>query len=116
MRGPHLRSHVTHQVRGHVTNRKRCTSTFTRPMDPKLSWVVTQDERTSPTKSRRSRGHVLSLNVLSPDSQGLRSPELGSVLNQNEGAPPKKSRDTSIVWSREKSKPSYFLNHRAVEM
>ena len=43
-------------------------------------------------------------------------PELGSVLNLNEGAPPKKSRDTSIVWSREKSKLSYFLKHRAVEM
>ena len=59
---------------------------------------------------------MLSQNVLSPDSQGPRSPELGSVLNQNEGTPLKNSRDISIAWSREKLKPSYFFNHRAVEM
>ena len=45
------------------------------------------------------------------------APKLGRVLKQDEGAPPfKKSRDTSIVWSHEKSRPPYFLNHRAVEM
>ena len=43
-------------------------------------------------------------------------PKLARVLNQDEGAQPKKLRDTPIVWWREKSKPSYFLNHRAVEM
>ena len=54
MRGRHPQSHVTLQYRGHVTTRKHYISTFTRLMDPKFSWVVTYDERTSPTKSRGS--------------------------------------------------------------
>ena len=40
--------------------------------------------------------------VLSPHSQGPWPPKLGRVLTQDEGAPPKKSRDTSIVWSNGK--------------
>ena len=59
---------------------------------------------------------VRSRNALSPHSQGPQSPKLGRVLNQDEGVSLKKSRDISIVWSREKSKTSYFLNHRANEM
>ena len=55
-------------------------------------------------------------NVLCPHSQGSWPSKLGGVLNQDEGDPPKKSRDASIVRSREKSKMSYFLNHRAIEM
>ena len=98
MRRHHPQSHVTLQYRGHVINRKRYISTFARSMDPRLSWVVTQDERTSPTKSRRSRGHVSSQNVLSPHSQGPRPPKRGSVLNQNERTPPKRSRDTSNIF------------------
>ena len=66
--------------------------------------------------THQSRGYVSSRNVLFPHSQGPRPPELGRVLNQGDGIPPKKSRDNSIAWLREKSKPSYFLNHRAVEM
>ena len=113
MRGPHPQSHEILRYRGHVTNKKRYISNFTRPMDPKLSRVVTYDEKTSPAKSHRSHrsgGHVSSQNISSPHSQGPRSPKLGRLLNQDERAPPKKS------WSREKSKPSYFLNHRVVEM
>ena len=41
MRGPHLQRHVTHRPWGHVTNQKRCIPTFTRPMDPKHSGLVT---------------------------------------------------------------------------
>ena len=52
MRGPHPQSHVTLQYRGHVTNKKRYISPFTRPIDPKLNRVVTLDEGTSPIKSR----------------------------------------------------------------
>ena len=52
MRGPHLQSHVTHRLSSHLTNEKRYVFTFTRPMDPKLSRVVTYDEETLPTKSR----------------------------------------------------------------
>ena len=50
MRGPHPQNHVTLQYRGHVTNNKRCISTFTRPMDPKLSQFETREPL--PTKSR----------------------------------------------------------------
>ena len=60
--------------------------------------------------THRSRGHVSGQNVSSPHSGGPRPPKLGRVLNQDEGTRPKKSRDSLIVWSREKSKPSYFLN------
>ena len=58
--------------------------------------------------THQSRVHVSSQNVLSLHSQGPWPPELGRVLNQDNGAPPKKSRDTSIVWSCEKSKPVIF--------
>ena len=37
MRGPHPQSHVTLRCHGHVTNKERYISTFTRPMDPKLN-------------------------------------------------------------------------------
>ena len=52
MRGPYPQSHVTLCYRGHVTNKKRYNSTFTKPMDPKLSRVVAQDEGAQPTKPR----------------------------------------------------------------
>ena len=51
VRRPHLQIHMTLQYRGHVTNKKRYISTLTRPMDPKTSRVVTQDEGTSSTNS-----------------------------------------------------------------
>ena len=54
MRGPHPQRHVTVRYRGDVINKKRYISTFTRPMDPKLSSVVTQDEGTPLTKSRNT--------------------------------------------------------------
>ena len=72
MWGPHSQSHVTLRYRGHVTNKKRYIFTFTRPMDPKLNWVVTYGETTSFTKSR----------------------------------------DTSIMWSRVKSKTWYLHIHK----
>ena len=34
MKGPHPQSHVTHRPCGHVTNKRRYISTFTRSMDP----------------------------------------------------------------------------------
>ena len=39
-RGPHLQSHVAHRPCGHMTNKNRYISTFTRTMGPKLSRVV----------------------------------------------------------------------------
>ena len=39
--GAHPESHVTHKPSGHVINEKRYIFPFTRPMDPKLSRVVT---------------------------------------------------------------------------
>ena len=44
MRGSHPHSHVTHQPSGYVTIKKWYISTFTRPVDPKLSKVLTQHE------------------------------------------------------------------------
>ena len=41
MRGLHPQSHVTLWCCGHVTNKKGYISTLTRPIDPKLSRVVT---------------------------------------------------------------------------
>ena len=52
MRGPHPQSRVTLRYCGHETNKKRCISTFTRLIYPKLRRVLTQDEGTPPTKSR----------------------------------------------------------------
>ena len=52
MRGPNPKDHVTIWYRGYVTNQKRYVSTFTRPMDPKLSRVITYDMETPPAKSR----------------------------------------------------------------
>ena len=43
MRGPHPQSHLTHRPRGQVANQKRYISTFTRPMEPKLGWLMTYD-------------------------------------------------------------------------
>ena len=40
MRGPHTKCHATFWCRGHVTNKKRYISTFTRPIDPKLRKVA----------------------------------------------------------------------------
>ena len=51
MRGPHPQSDVILRCRGHVTNKKRYISVFTRSMHLKLSWMVTYNEGTSPTKS-----------------------------------------------------------------
>ena len=52
MRGPHPQSHVTRWYQGHVTNNKRYISTFTSPLDSKLSRVVTWYDGIWPTKSR----------------------------------------------------------------
>ena len=51
LRGTHPQSHVRLRYRGHVTNKKRYTSIFTRPTDLKLCRVVAQDEDISSTKS-----------------------------------------------------------------
>ena len=40
MWGPHPKSHETLRYFGHVANKKRYISTFTRPMDPKLSKML----------------------------------------------------------------------------
>ena len=66
-----------------------------------------------------SQSHVATRqikNILWPHSQGPWPPKLVWVLNQDEGSPPKKSCDTSIVQSNEKTKASYLLNQRAIGM
>ena len=51
LRGLHPQIYMILQFCGHVTNEKRYISIFTRPMDPRLSRVVTKDKGTPPTKS-----------------------------------------------------------------
>ena len=60
MRRPHPQSHVTLQYRGHVTNRKCYICTFTRPMNLKLTRVVTLDEglHLQSHVTQRTCGHV----------------------------------------------------------
>ena len=73
-------------------------------MDPKLSWMVTSHERTSPSKLRDTSitwSRVKSKRFISTFTRP-QSPKLASVLNQDEGAQRKKLRDTSIVCSRKK--------------
>ena len=90
MSGPHPKSHVTFQYHGHVTNKKCYISTFTRPIDPKLSRLVTQDEGTSPTKSRDTsitwscdKSKTLYLYI-----HKAYEPKLSRVVSQDEGPNP----------------------------
>ena len=47
MRGPHPQSHMTLQNSGHVSNKERYISTFTRPMDPNLAgWCLRMKDHT----------------------------------------------------------------------
>ena len=103
MKELHLQSHVIHRPCGHVTTQRLYTSYFTRPGDPKLSRVVTQDEETLPTKSRYtsikwSRDQIK--NILSSLLQGTRSANLARG-NWSEKTPPNMSFDTSITLSRD---------------
>ena len=59
MREPHPQSHVRLRYRGHLPNKKRYISTFTRLMDPKVSQFVTLGKGTPTKKSHvthRSHG------------------------------------------------------------
>ena len=78
MREPHPQSHVTLRYRGHVTNKNHYISTFTRPVDSKLSSVVAQDEEISSKShmTHHSCGHVTNQKTLSLLSQGLWTPNL----------------------------------------
>ena len=82
------------RYRGHVTNKKHI-STFTRPMYPKLSRVVTQDEETPLPKSLDSL-ISWSRNKLKKRISTFTRPinsKLRSVVFLDEGTPPTKSRD-----------------------
>ena len=102
MRGPHPQSHMTLQYRSRVTDKKRCISTFTRPMDPKPSRVVTQDEGKSHV-TLRHREHLNNKKCYISTSIQYMDPKRSRVVTQNQRNPPTKSRDISIVWSRDKS-------------
>ena len=113
----HPQIHVTLQYRGHVTNKKRYISTFTRLMDPNVAGRLrTRDltnkvTDTSITWSRvKSKMFYLHIHK-APGPQNL----VGCWIRMR-GTHLGDSRDTSIVWSREKWKTSYLFKHRAVEM
>ena len=89
MRGPHPQSHMTLQYSDHVTKKKRFFSTFTTPMDPKFSgnlgwgdliYIVTWHI-----------DHVVLwqiINVVSPLSQGLWTPNLAGWYLRMRGPHP----------------------------
>ena len=113
MSGPHPQSHLTLRYSGHVTNKKRYNSTFTRPMYPKRCSVLTQGERTAPAKSRdtltlwsRDKSNVLYLYF-----HKAYGPQTQQGGDQDEETSATKSRETSIKWSRDKSKIFYLHFH-----
>ena len=83
-------------------------------MEPKLSRVVNR-MREPHLQSHVTIDHVVTCQV-KMFYLHIHKTHVPQNLNQDEGVPSNKSRDTSIMWSREKSKPSYFLNHKVVEM
>ena len=105
MRGTPKKTHVTFRYHGHAINKKRYISTFTRPMDLKLSRVVTQ------TRGPHLQSHVTKC-YISNFTRPMDS-KLSRVVTQDEENPPIKSRDTSIVWSRDKSKIFCLPFHKA---
>ena len=120
MRGTHLQRHVTHQSRGHVTNQKRCISTFTRSTDPKLSRVVSQNEGTPPTMScdtltSSKFGHLTNKKRYISTFIQCMNHKFSRMVTQNEGNPTTKSHDTSLVWSHDKSK-IFSLHFHKVEV
>ena len=106
MRGPHPQSHVTLWSRGHVTNKKRYISTFTRAIDPKLSKGVDLGWGNLTYKVTWHINHVVTRqieNVISLPSQGLWSLNLaGSWIGWENLI--YKVTWRSITWSRVKSK------------
>ena len=104
---------MTHQIRGHVTCKKRYISTLTRPMDPKLSRLVTQDEETYPQSqvTLRYRSHVTRKRYISTFTRPI-DPKLSSVVTQDEKTPPTELRNTLIVWSHDKSKIFHLHCHK----
>ena len=88
-------------------------SSSIRPMDPNLSRVVTQDEGTPPTKSRRYRGHVANKKRYISTFTRLVDSKLSRVVTQYDGISSTKSRNTSITWSRDKLKTLYLHFYQA---
>ena len=106
MKRPHQQSHATLRSRGHVANKKCNISTFTRPMDPKLSRLVTQDEGNPPTNSGGTligwscdKSKIFYLHF--HKAQG---PQTQQVGDQNEKTPLNMSCDTSVTSSRDSYK------------
>ena len=102
MRGPHPQSHVTLRYHGHVTSKTRYISTFTRPVDAKLSRVVTLYDGISSTKSHdtsvtwsRNKSKMIYSTLTRPTD-----PKLCMVVAQDEEISCVKSHDTSTTWSQ----------------
>ena len=115
MRGPHLQSHVTHQSLGHVTNQKRYISTFTRPMNPNLAGWCLRMRGPNPQchETLRHRGHLTNKKRYISTFIQCMDHKLSRVVTQDDENAPTKSRDTSIVWSHDKSKIFCLHFHKA---
>ena len=106
MRGPHPQSHVTLRYHGHVTNKKRYISTFTRSVGSKLSRVATSmmGFHLQSYVTYQPRGHVTNQKRCISNFTRPADPKLCRVVAQDEEISSTKSHDTSTVWSRDKSK------------
>ena len=99
MRGSHPQSHVTHWSRCHTTDQRHYSCTFTRPMDPKISRVVTQDKGNPPTShvTHQKDGHVINQRRYISSFTRHMVAKPNKVVNSIH-----KYRDTSTTWSRNK--------------
>ena len=99
MRGPHPQSHVTLRFRGHVTNKKRYISTFTRPVSSKHSMQSSDSMMGSHLQS-----HVTNQKRYISTFTRPADPKLCRVVAQDQEISSTKSHDTSTTWPRDKSK------------
>ena len=90
MWGPHPKSHETLRYFGHVTNKKRYISTFTRPMDPKLSKVLTQmrGPHLQSHVTHRPCGHARNQNRYIFTFTRPMDPKLSRLVTQDKGTHP----------------------------
>ena len=103
MRRPHPQSHVTHRSSGHVTNKKRYISTFTRLADPKLSSVLTHHKWVPKShETLQFCSHMTIWKRYISSTTSSMAPKLSRMCTQVEMLSRAKPHDTSVSWSRYK--------------
>ena len=110
MRGPHPQSRVTLLYRGHVTNKKRYNSFFTKPMVPNFAVQGLRMKKLHPQShvTHRPSSHITNQRRYISTVTRPMDPKLSRVVAQDEGTPPTKLCDTSTTWWCDKSKLLYL--------